>query len=60
MAKNRVSVLARVEISWISAGEDEVFLTIIHLKDELTHNWAHGGVTSHQCDEGNKITESEN
>ena len=48
VAKKRVSVLARVEISWISAGEDEVFLTVVPLKDELTHNWAHGRVTLHQ------------
>ena len=49
--------LVRVESPWISAGEDKVFLTVIPLEDELTCNWAHGGVN----DEGyNKITESEN
>ena len=28
--------LVRVESPWISAGEDEVFLTVIPLEDELT------------------------
>ena len=46
--KMRVSVLVRVERPWISAGEDEVFLTVIPLVDKLTCNWVYSGVTLHQ------------
>ena len=37
--------MVRVETPWISAGEDEVFLTVIYLKVEVT--WTHGGVNKY-------------